>query len=143
MAVVSVDGRGELVAEQSVAELARASREAARVLLDLGVGKGDHVFVMLPRIPEWYAALLGAMRIGAVPMPGPNLLTPKDIAYRFGQTGAAAAITDPAGAVKVDQADSGSGRSLVRRWRSERVVVVQRAVRGGRRRRDAGGSNQS
>lgn len=104
VAVVSVDASGGLVAEQSAADLSRASREAARVLLDLGVGKGDHVFVMLPRIPEWYAALLGAMRIGAVPMPGPNLLTPKDIAYRFGQTGAAVAITDQAGAVKVDQA---------------------------------------
>lgn len=106
-AVVSVDACGELVAEQSAADLARASREVARMLLDLGVGKGDHVFVMLPRIPEWYAALLGAMRIGAVPMPGPNLLSPKDIAYRFGQTGAAVAITDPAGAVKVDQAVPG------------------------------------
>jgi acetyl-CoA synthetase len=104
LAVLSLDAAGEVVAEQSVADLARASREAARALLELGVGKGDHVFVMLPRIPEWYAALLGAMRIGAVPMPGPNLLTPKDIAYRFGQTGATAAITDEAGASKVDAA---------------------------------------
>ncbi len=106
-AVVSVDASGQLVCEQSAADLARASREAARVLLDLGVGKGDHVFVMLPRLPEWYAALLGAMRIGAIPMPGPNLLTPKDIAFRFGQTGAAVAITDSAGAAKVDQAVPG------------------------------------
>ena len=104
VAVVSVDACGELVAEQSAADLARASREVARVLLDLGVRWGDHVFVMLPRIPEWYAALLGAMRIGAIPMPGPNLLTAKDIEYRFGQTGATVAITDPAGTVKVDQA---------------------------------------
>ena len=107
VAVVSLDACGELVAEQSAADLARASRVAARVLADLGVGKGDHVFVMLPRIPEWYAALLGAMRIGAIPMPGPNLLTAKDIAYRFGQTGATVAITDPAGAVKVDRAVPG------------------------------------
>jgi acetyl-CoA synthetase len=106
-AVVSVDADGDLVAEQSAADLARASRAAARALLDLGVEKGDHVFVMLPRIPEWYAALLGAMRIGAIPMPGPNLLMPKDIAYRFGQTGASVAITDPSGAAKVDQAVSG------------------------------------
>ncbi len=104
LAVLSVDGVGEIVAEQSAADLARASREAARVLLDLGVGKGDHVFVMLPRIAEWYAALLGAMRIGAIPMPGPNLLTSKDIAYRFEQTGATAVITDEAGTSKVDQA---------------------------------------
>jgi acyl-coenzyme A synthetase/AMP-(fatty) acid ligase len=107
LALLSVDGAGEVVAEQSAADLARISREAARVLLDLGVGKGDHVFVMLPRLPEWYAALLGAMRIGAIPMPGPNLLTPKDIAYRFDQTGATAAITDVAGAAKVDAAVPG------------------------------------
>ena len=54
LAVLSVDAVGEVVAEQSVADLARASREAARVLLDLGVSKDDHVFVMLPRVQEWY-----------------------------------------------------------------------------------------
>jgi acetyl-CoA synthetase len=112
LAVLSLDGGGDVVAEQSAADLARASREAARVLLELGVGKGDHVFVMLPRIPEWYAALLGAMRIGAIPMPGPNLLTPRDIAYRFDQTGATVAITDEAGAAKVDAAVPGLAARL-------------------------------
>jgi acetyl-CoA synthetase len=102
LAVLSRDGAGDVVAAQSATDLARASRQAARALVELGVVKGDHVFVMLPRIPEWYAALLGAMRIGAIPMPGPNLLMPKDIAYRFGQTSATVAITDPAGAAKVD-----------------------------------------
>ncbi|MGZ4179495.1 MAG: acyl-CoA synthetase [Solirubrobacteraceae bacterium] len=112
LAVLSLDADGEVVAAQSAAELARASREAARALLDQGVGKGDHVFVMLPRVPEWYAALLGAMRIGAIPMPGPNLLTPKDIAYRFAETGATAAITDVAGTSKVDEAVPGLATRL-------------------------------
>ncbi|MGA2925187.1 MAG: AMP-binding protein [Solirubrobacteraceae bacterium] len=112
LAVLSVDGVGDVVAQHSAAELARASREVARVLLDLGVGKGDHVFVMLPRVPEWYATLLGAIRIGAIPMPGPNLLTPKDIAYRFKQTGARAAVTDAAGAAKVDAAVPGVATRL-------------------------------
>jgi acyl-coenzyme A synthetase/AMP-(fatty) acid ligase len=103
-AVLSLDGAGEVVAEQTIADLARASREAARALLALGVTKGDHVFVMLPRIPAWYAALLGCMRIGAVPMPGPNLLTPKDIAFRIAEGAAVAAITDAAGAAKVQEA---------------------------------------
>ena len=107
LAVLSVDGSGDVVAAQSAADLARASREAARVLMDCAVGKGEHMFVMLPRIPEWYAALLGAMRIGAIPMPGPNLLTAKDIAYRFNRTAATAAITDTAGAEKVDAAVPG------------------------------------
>ncbi|MBO0767084.1 MAG: AMP-binding protein, partial [Solirubrobacterales bacterium] len=101
-AVLSLDAAGEIVAEQTAADLAAASRKAARALLAAGIGKGDRVFVMLGRVPAWHAAMLGAMRIGAVPMPGPNLLTPKDIADRLTRAGAKAAITDTAGAEKVD-----------------------------------------
>jgi acyl-coenzyme A synthetase/AMP-(fatty) acid ligase len=110
-AVLSLDASGDVTALQSAADLARESRQAARALLALGLGKGDHVFVMLPRIPEWYAALLGCMRIGAIPMPGPNLLTAGDIAYRLRSADAVAAITDVAGAAKVEAA----GAELVAR----------------------------
>jgi acyl-coenzyme A synthetase/AMP-(fatty) acid ligase len=106
LAVLSLGPGGEVTAERTAAGLARDARRAARVLLDLGVGKGDRVFVMLPRIAAWYAVVLGAMRIGAVPMPGPNLLTPKDIAFRLTEAGAVAAITDAAGAAKVDAIDA-------------------------------------
>ncbi|MSW50543.1 MAG: AMP-binding protein [Actinobacteria bacterium] len=105
LAVLSLGPAGEVTAEQTAADLARDARRTARALLDLGVGKGDRVFVMLPRIAEWYAVVLGAMRIGAVPMPGPNLLTPKDVAYRLTEAGAVAAVTDAAGAAKVDAID--------------------------------------
>lgn len=101
-ALLSLDGAGGVVAEQSAADLARASREAGNALLQHGVAKGDRVFVMLPRVPAWYAGMLGAMRIGAVPMPAPNLLTSKDIAYRLDRAGARAVITDTAGAEKAD-----------------------------------------
>ncbi len=111
-AVLSLDAVGEVVALQSAAELAAASRRAARAMLAAGIGHGDHVFVMLPRIPQWHAALLGAMRIGAIPMPGPNLLTPKDIADRLTRAGATAAVTDAGGAAKVDAA----GCELAARW---------------------------
>ena len=102
MALVSLDGRGDVVAEQTVADLACESRRAARALLSLGIRKGDPVFVMLPRVPAWYAAVLGAIRIGAVPMPGTNQLTPRDIEYRFRSADAVAAITDAAGVEKID-----------------------------------------
>ena len=101
-AVLSLDGAGDVVSLLSAADLARVSRQAARALLDAGVEKGDHIFVMLPRCPGWYAVMLGAIRIGAVPMPGPNLLTPKDIGYRLERGAAIAAVTDAAGAEKVD-----------------------------------------
>lgn len=111
-AVLSLTSEGKPAKLQSAAELAAASRKAARALLGAGIGKGDHVFIMLPRVPEWYAAMLGAMRIGAVPMPGPTLLTPKDIGDRLGRAGARAAITDAVGAAKVDA----TGFDLAARW---------------------------
>jgi acyl-coenzyme A synthetase/AMP-(fatty) acid ligase len=111
-AVLSLDAQGDVVACQSAAELAAASRRAARAMLAAGIGHGDHVFVMLPRIPQWHAALLGAMRIGAIPMPGPNLLTPKDIRDRLTRAGARAAVTDAVGTAKLDAA----GCELAARW---------------------------
>jgi acyl-coenzyme A synthetase/AMP-(fatty) acid ligase len=102
LALLSLGPEGEVVAEQTAADLAREARRFARALLDLGVRKGDPVFVMLPRVPAWYTAVLGAIRIGAVPMPGPNLLTPKDIGYRITQADAVVAVTDAAGAAKLD-----------------------------------------
>ncbi|WP_211241762.1 acyl-CoA synthetase [Patulibacter minatonensis] len=101
LAVLSLGPDGRVVGEQTAADLARDARRFGQALLDLGVGKGDRVFVMLPRVPAWYVAVLGAIRIGAIPMPGPNLLTPKDIAYRLSESGAVAAVVDPSGAEKV------------------------------------------
>ena len=103
-AVLSLDGRGDVVRLDTAADLSQRSVVAARALLELGVGAGDRVFIMLPRVPEWYEAMLGCMRIGAVPMPGPNLLTAKDIAFRIEATGARTAITDEAGTAKLDAA---------------------------------------
>src|SRR5580765_7099932 len=79
-ALLSLDGSGDVVAADTALDLAVASRQAARALLGLGLGKGDRVLVLLPRVPAWYSAMLGAMRIGAVPVPSPNLLTSRDIA---------------------------------------------------------------
>jgi hypothetical protein len=62
------------------------------------VQPGDRVFIMLPRVPAWYAAMLGAIRIGAVPMPGTNQLTSRDIGYRIAAAGATVAITGADGA---------------------------------------------
>lgn len=105
LALLSLDGEGSVVARQSIADLALQSRRAARALIDAGVTKGDRVFVMLPRVPAWYSAMLGCIRIGAVPMPGTGMLTSKDIAYRLSYADAVAAITDPDGAQKVDATD--------------------------------------
>src|SRR5712691_8885462 len=102
LALLSLDATGAVSARHSWSQLARETRRMGNALTGLGVGKGDPVFLMVPRIPEWYVAALGAIRIGAVPMPGTMLLTGKDIEYRMGRAGAVAAITDSEGAAKVD-----------------------------------------
>ena len=107
LAVLSLGPTGELERVTTAAELALASRSAARALLKLGIGKGDRVLVMLRPVPEWHAALLGCMRIGAVPVPSPNLLTPKDIGFRLEQAGITAAVADGPAADKIDLVDGG------------------------------------
>jgi acetyl-CoA synthetase len=108
LALVSLDGSGGVVAEQTTSDLARESRRCARALAAAGIRKGQRVFVMLPRVPAWYAAVLGAIRIGAVVAPAPNMLTPRDIGYRVGTLGAVAAITDLGGAERLDAAPEGT-----------------------------------
>ncbi|HEV8653772.1 MAG TPA: acyl--CoA ligase, partial [Actinomycetes bacterium] len=101
----------------SFADLAASSNRAANFLASRGVRKGDRVFVMLPRIPDWYDVMLGCVKLGAVPMPGTTLLTARDIAYRLERAGATVAITDPDGAGKIDVAAEPLGlEPLKRLW---------------------------
>ncbi|MHB1500494.1 MAG: acyl-CoA synthetase [Candidatus Dormibacteria bacterium] len=103
LALLSLGPAGEVVGRHSFSDLATASRRTANLLVGLGVAKGDRIFVMLPRIPEWYFVVLGAIRMGAIPMPATSQLTPRDIAYRVGRAEAKVAVTDTAGAAKLDQ----------------------------------------
>ncbi|HEX2173111.1 MAG TPA: AMP-binding protein [Dehalococcoidia bacterium] len=70
------------------------SKRFANVLQGLGVGRGDIVFVMLHRIPEWWEIFMGVLRHGSVMSPGTMMLTPKDLQYRFDLSQAKVAITD-------------------------------------------------
>jgi acyl-coenzyme A synthetase/AMP-(fatty) acid ligase len=81
----------------------RRSNRLANALENLGVRPGDRVFLMLPRLVEWWESILGIMRVGAVSMPGTTLLTPKDIAYRANLAEARIVITDAANAPKFDE----------------------------------------
>jgi acetyl-CoA synthetase len=101
-ALLSLDAAAGVTSRWTYAELCRESRRMAHAYTALGVGRGDPVFVMLPRIPEWYTAVLGALRIGAVAMPAPTMLTSRDVRYRIELSGAVAAVVDAEGAAKVD-----------------------------------------
>jgi medium-chain acyl-CoA synthetase len=81
---------------------AERSDRLANALEELGLAAGDRVLVMLPRVVEWWEAMLGLEKARCVAMPGTTLLTTKDIAYRLEAAEASAIITDAANAEKAD-----------------------------------------
>ena len=106
VALIGVRPDGVTIDTYTFADLENLAHRAAHLLTSRGVGKGDRVFVQLPRIVEWYAVLLGCFQIGAVPMPGTTQLMPKDQAYRINRSGASAVVCDRAGAERFDQVAS-------------------------------------
>jgi len=102
LALVSLGPKGETVAEHTAKALSEEAAGVARALIEQGVKPGDRVFIMLPRVPAWYGAMLGSIRMGAVPMPGTNQLTSRDIAYRIKAAEASVAIVDASGADRID-----------------------------------------
>ncbi len=102
-AVIAIDRSGENVVRHSYGDLDRASSRFANGLLSLGVDKGDSALVVTPRIIEWYHVLLGCTKIGAVAMPGTNLLTAKDLEYRINRAEARLAIVTEAHADAIEQ----------------------------------------
>src|SRR5437868_6328157 len=82
-------------------ELAEFARQAASAFDRAGVRRGDRVLIMLPRVPQWWVAMLGLIRLGAVPIPGTPLLTERDIRYRIEHAEVSATVTDGDGANKV------------------------------------------
>ncbi len=83
-------------------DIAAAAARCAGALAARGIGKGDVVLVMTPRIPEWQIAMVGCLRLGAVPIPCIEMLTAKDVAYRLGHSGARGVICRGVQAGKFD-----------------------------------------
>jgi acetyl-CoA synthetase/medium-chain acyl-CoA synthetase len=86
----------------SFADAAGGSNRVAHLLRSLGVGSGEPVIVMLPRVPEWHLAVVGVLKAGALAIPCSTILRPKDIAYRAGHSQAVAVIASAAQAAAVD-----------------------------------------
>jgi acetyl-CoA synthetase len=62
-ALVWTDPAGKEVREYSFQDISRHSNRAANVLKGIGVKKGDRVFIMLGRVPEWYFILVAAINL--------------------------------------------------------------------------------
>lgn len=63
-------------------ELKKQSDAAASFFRSLGIDKGDKVMLILKRRYQYWTAILGLHKIGAVVIPATHLLTKKDIVYR-------------------------------------------------------------
>ena len=97
---VSADGQPRRF---TFAELGERSRRFANALVGLGVIPGERVFVMLPRVYQWWEIVIGCIRACAVSTPGTTLLTTKDIQYRLNASEASVVVTDEDNTHKVDQ----------------------------------------
>ena len=85
------------------ADVARQANRFAHLLRSLGVRPGAPVVVMLPKVPEWQIALVGALEAGCVVIPSSTILRPKDIEYRVNHSGSVALVTTPEQAAAVDE----------------------------------------
>ena len=84
-------------------DIAELSNQAANLLIKCGVSAGDRIFMLLPRIPEWWIFSLAMIKIGAIQCPSPVLLTPQDIKKRVHFGKFKMILCDSSNADKVDE----------------------------------------
>ena len=109
----------------TMADIARASKRAANVFKTLGIGKGDAVMLILRRRYEFWFALLGLCRLGAIAIPATTQLMKKDVVYRVkaASVKAIVAVDEPSLREAVEQ--------LPQKSRSDCGLWCNRAVSAG------------
>ena len=73
-------------------DMARESSRCANYFKSLGIKKGDRVMLVLRRHYQFWFAMLGLNKIGAIAIPAPNQLLKKDFDYRFKAAGIKAVL---------------------------------------------------
>ena len=68
-------------------DIKRASSQCANYFKSLGIKKGDRVMLILKRHYQYWFAMLGLNKLGAIAIPAPNQLLAHDIEYRFNAAG--------------------------------------------------------
>src|SRR5271157_1648660 len=79
-------------ARMTFGDFKEQSNRIANVLKELGIAPGDPVLLVLPKIPIWQAAYIGALKVGAIVVPCTAMLRQKDLVYRANHSGARAII---------------------------------------------------
>ena len=93
-------------------DMSRASSRAANYFKALGIRRGDRVMLVLKRHYQFWFAILGLHKLGAIAIPATNQLQEHDFSYRFNAAEVSAILCtadgDTAHQVDVAQKDSPS-----------------------------------
>ncbi len=89
------------------------SNRFANVLRKLGVKKGDRVLLFLPRCPEYYIAMVGCAKVGAIFCPLFEALMQVSLGERLRDSGAKVLVTNPRMAERVPLIDLPRPRSII------------------------------
>ena len=73
-------------------DIKKASAQAANYFASLGIKKGDRVMLVLKRHYQFWFAMIGLNKLGAIAIPAPNQLQEHDFEYRFQSAGIKAII---------------------------------------------------
>ncbi len=73
-------------------DMKRKSAQAANYFKSLGIKKGDRVMLVLKRHYQFWFAILGLHKLGAIAIPATNQLQAHDFDYRFNAAGVSAIV---------------------------------------------------
>ena len=105
LAMLHVD-KNKVERRFSFKDMKRASAQCANYFKALGIKKGDRVMLVLKRHYQFWFAILGLHKLGAIAIPATNLLMAHDFEYRFESAGVSAIVCTADGdvAAQVDLA---------------------------------------
>ena len=111
LAMLHLD-RDKIERRLTFADISRASSRSANYFKALGIKRGDRVMLVLKRHYQFWFAILGLHKLGAVAIPATNQLQEHDFSYRFNAAGVSAILCtadgDTAHQVDIAQKDSPS-----------------------------------
>ncbi|WP_449385616.1 AMP-binding protein [Cellulomonas soli] len=98
------------------AEISRLSDQAASYFRSIGVRKGDRVLLVLKRHAQFWWAILGLHKIGAIAVPATDQLKTYDLVFRLTEARISTVVCTLEGGVaeQVDGAQAELGRPLTR-----------------------------
>ena len=93
-----------------------ASSQSANYFKSLGIKRGDRVMLVLKRHYQFWFAILGLHKLGAIAIPATNQLVEKDFTYRFNAAGVSAILCTADGdtARQVELAEKAYGNELTK-----------------------------